>query len=84
MIRAQLTFTVPSHRMADSLIKAVEPDNREMAGLKIVGTAARSYVVFELQYGGGVETFISTLDDMLRCLQVARETLDTVSGRKLE
>ena len=84
MIRAQLTFAVPSHRMADSLIKAVEPDNQELAGLKITGTATRSSAVFELQYIGGVETFISTLDDLLRCLQVARETLDKVDERRLE
>jgi len=70
--------------MARSLIKALEPDNEDLPQLEIVGTAGPSSLAIELKYDGGVETFISTLDDMLRCLQVAMEMLDTIHNKNLE
>jgi len=61
-------------------MKALEPDN-QVPQLKIVGEAKSSYLEFVMKFNGKVETFISTLDDMLRCLQVAMETLDTIERR---
>ncbi len=84
MIRARLAIGVPNQGMARSLIKALEPDNKDLPQLEIVGTARQSSMAIELNYDGGIETFISTLDDLLRCLHVARETLDTVHNRNLE
>ena len=37
---------------------------------------------FGLEFDGRVETFISTLDDILRCLQAAMETLNAVKKRE--
>ncbi len=84
MIRARLGLSVSNVRISKSLVQAVAPDNRKLAGLEISGRANPRSVVFNLTYEGRVETFIFTLDDLLRCLQAARETLDTIHRKKLE
>lgn len=71
-------------RISKSLERAVRPDNLKMAGLSISGRANQRSVVFNIAFEGRVETFIFTLDDMVRCLQAARESLDTIHGKKLE
>lgn len=83
MIQAKLTLAVKDLELARSIMKAVEPDNR-LPHLRIVGTAKSDSLAFDLKFDGGVETFISTLDDMLRCLQAAMETLGTIKKRELE
>ena len=83
MIRARLTFAVQNHEVARSMMKAVEPDNL-LAHLNIVGTVKSRSLKFGLEFDGRVETFISTLDDMLRCLQAAMETLDAIKKGKPE
>ncbi len=83
MIQARLTLAVQNHETARSLIKAVEPDNK-VPHLKIIGSTKAGSLAFSLKFDGGIETFISTVDDMLRCLQAAMETLDTIGKRELE
>jgi len=51
-----------------------------MKGLKVKGNALDRSASFTLEFGGKVETFIFTLDDLLRCLQAAKETLEKVSN----
>ena len=67
--------------MSLSLLKSIEPDNR-ISQLSIVGHAMHNSLDLNIRLDGSVETFISTLDDLLRCLQVAMETLDTIETRK--
>ena len=82
MIRAKLKLNVQNHELASSLMRAVEPDN-QLPHLRIIGTTKSDFLTFRLEFDGGIETFISTLDDMLRCLQAAMETLDTIEKREL-
>ena len=83
MIRAKLTVAVQNHEVARSMMKAVEPDN-QLAHLNIVGNVECRSLTFGLEFDGRVETFISTLDDMLRCLQAGMETLDAIKKGKPE
>ena len=79
MIRAQLKLGVPDNEASKSLVQAVQPDNLAIAGLEVTGTLGRRSVAFSLAYRGRIETFIFTLDDMLRCLQAAKETIESVT-----
>ncbi len=80
MIRAKLRLSTPSARASESLVRAVEPDNG-MPGLTVVGQATRWNATFRVSFEGKIETFISTLDDLIQCLQAAEGTLNTVSKR---
>ncbi len=84
MIRARLELKVLNRMVSKSLERAVRPDNVNMEGLKVSGGTNQRSVVFNMTFHGRVETFIFTLDDMLRCLQAAKETLDTFQRKKLE
>jgi hypothetical protein len=83
MIEARLVLAVQNRETARSLIKAIEPDNK-VSHLKIIGSSKAGSLAFRLKFDGGIETFISTVDDMLRCLQAAMETLDTIEKREPE
>ena len=78
MIRARLRLSVPDVVASRSLVGAVEPDNLKMEGLHTVGRSSRHSATFTLTFEGRVETFIFTLDDLLRCLQAAQETLESL------
>ena len=77
MIRAKLSLPVATYEISRSLLKSVEPDNR-IPQLSVTGQAKPKSLELDLELDGSVETFISTLDDLLRCLKVAMETLDTI------
>ena len=80
MIRAQIKIATPSKMTSRSLVASVQPDNLNMKDLKVKGKALDRTASFSLEFGGKIETFISTLDDLLRCLQAAKETLEKVSN----
>jgi hypothetical protein len=47
-----------------------------MTGLRIAaGKSPTDYACFLVEYDGKIETFISTLDDLLACVQAAAGTL---------
>jgi len=65
--------------MSKSIVKSLEPDNAEMKGLNILTRATANYMSFSIVFDGRIETFISTLDDLLRCVQAADSTLGMIS-----
>ncbi len=79
MIRANIKISTPNKATSRSLVASVQPDNLNMKGLKVKGKALGYSASFTLEFGGKIETFIFTLDDLLRCLQAAKETLEKVS-----
>jgi len=79
MIRARLEIATSSKKVSQSLVKAVEPDNLHMKGLRVDGRATSGSAEFLMVCDGKIETFISTLDDMLACLQAARGTLNRIN-----
>ncbi len=79
MIRANIKIATPNKATSRSLVESVQPDNVNMKGLKVKCKAMERAASFTLEFRGKIETFIFTLDDLLRCLQAAKETLDKVS-----
>jgi hypothetical protein len=41
-----------------------------------------SYARFTIQYDGRIETFISTMEDLLRCIQAATMMLNKMAGER--
>jgi hypothetical protein len=80
MIRADIKISTPNKATSRSLVESVQPDNLNMKGLNVRGKALDHSASFTLEFDGKIETFIFTLDDLLRCLQAAKETLTKVSN----
>jgi hypothetical protein len=80
VITAQIKISTPNKVASRSLVESVQPDNLNMKGLSVKGKAHDHSASFTLEFGGKIETFIFTLDDLLRCLQAAKETLEKVSN----
>src|SRR5213593_2905970 len=83
MIRAQLEIAVKNHQIANSLMKAVEPDN-QVPHLQITGQPEPGSLALDIRFDGTVETFIFTLGDMLACLQAAMETLNNIQTEDMD
>jgi len=80
VIKAQIKISTPNRATSRSLVASVQPDNLNMKGLTVKGKALDRSASFGLEFEGKIETFIFTLDDLLRCLQAAKETLTKVSN----
>jgi hypothetical protein len=80
VIRAQIRISTPNKATSRSLVASVQPDNLNMKGLTVKGKTLDRSASFGLVFEGKIETFIFTLDDLLRCLQAAKETLAKVSS----
>ena len=82
MIKARIRIRVTSRAMAQSIVQSIEPDNVGMDGLKIEPRVTKENAYFTITHSGKIETFISTLDDVLRCIQAARSTLHGIVKEK--
>jgi len=82
MIKARIRIGVTGRDMARSIIQSVTPDNIGMEGLKVESRTSAENAYFTITHSGKIETFISTLDDILRCIQAARSTLDRIMKDK--
>jgi hypothetical protein len=82
LIKASIRIRVTSRAMAQSIVQSIEPDNVGMVGLKIEPRISKENAYFTITHSGKIETFISTLDDVLRCIQAARSTLHKIVKEK--
>lgn len=82
MIKARIRIRVPSRDMAASIIQSIEPDNVGMKDLRIDSRTSAKNAYFTITHSGKIETFISTLDDVFRCIQAARSTLQGIVKEK--
>ncbi len=78
MIRATVTVKVSDQQTAISIIRSTQPDNVKVKGLAVTARASRKRASFYISHDGRIETFISTLEDMLRCIQAAEGTLQEI------
>jgi len=78
MIKARIRIRVTSRDMAASIAQSIEPDNIGMKDLRIEPRISAKNAYFTITHSGKIETFISTLDDVLRCVQAARSTLHKI------
>lgn len=79
MIKAKIRVAADAIEMSRSIIRSVDPDNAGLKGLKVKSRPSSKNAYLSMSFDGSVETFISSLDDLLRCIQVARATLKTLS-----
>ena len=83
MIKARIRIRVTSRDMAASIAQSIEPDNIGMKDLRIEPRISAKNAYFTITHSGKIETFISTLDDVLRCVQAARSTLHKIVKENL-
>ena len=81
MIKAKIRISTRGKEMSRSIIQCVEPDNAGMKGLNVTSRATENNAFLSLSFDGKIETFISSLDDLLRCIQAAKATLNTISKK---
>lgn len=84
MIKARIMVRVSSFRVSKSLVQSIRPDNLRVRGLKITSRALPRVACFNISCEGRIETFISTLEDLLRCVQAAKGTLHRIAEDKME
>ena len=78
MIKARIRIRVTSRDMAASIAQSIEPDNIGMKDLRIEPRISAKNAYFTITHSVKIETFISTLDDVLRCVQAAKSTLHKI------
>ena len=67
--------------MAEAVVRAVAPDNKPTPkGLKVKVWREGGNLLGLIKCSRSVETFTSTLDDLLSSLQTAWKTLEMVKG----
>jgi hypothetical protein len=65
-----------NHRIAEAVIKAITPDNVNLLPeTKIESNVKKNNVNIHIQSKRGIASLITTLDDILTCIQVAEKTL---------
>ena len=67
-----------SRKLAESIAKAVSPDNLKAPPNVIVKTQARGNVTTSIVKCERLETFITTIDDLLLCMDAAQKTLEEI------
>jgi len=67
-----------SHKFAESVAKSVSPDNLKAPPNVIVKTRASGNRTISVVKCERLETFITTVDDLLLCMDAAQKTLEEV------
>ena len=73
-MEAEFTFCYENEREAEAIVKAVSPDNIGIpSSMKITATKRGREVVTLVSCEMKLETFLATIDDLLRCVLVAEK-----------
>ncbi len=84
-LEAELSFTYESEREAESVVKAVSPDNIKVpAGLNVKMVMSNCHPQVSVRCEKSIETFLATLDDLLACISVAERTFETIRALRLQ
>jgi hypothetical protein len=67
-----------SRKFAESIAKSVNPDNLKAPPNVFVKTRARGKITISEVKCERLETFITTVDDLLLCMDAAQKTLEEV------
>lgn len=82
-LEAEIVLDYDDVRVAESIARAVSPDNfKTPEGLKIKTVFENGKVVTRIECKGRLETCIATIDDLLSCVSTAEKVVYTT--RKLE
>jgi len=82
-LEAKIKLSYKNEREAEAVARAVSPDNVEVPQGLFVKTVRRgSKVLTTVDCQTKLETFISTLDDLLSCVSVAEKTFSVAKEFK--
>jgi hypothetical protein len=65
--------------MSRAIVDSLSPDNKNMKGLIVKTVSTPSEARITVNYDGRIETFISTMEDFLRCIQAAHATIERIT-----
>jgi regulator of extracellular matrix RemA (YlzA/DUF370 family) len=78
-VEAKIEIGFGSVRLAEAVASAVSPDNRPVPkGLKVETWREKGKLLGVVRCSRGVETFLSTLDDLLASVQTAEKAVGMV------
>lgn len=84
MLEAEITLEYDDEEMAESIAKAVSPDNSKTpSSLSIKTFREGRKVLTRVNCTGRIQTFIATIDDLLFCVSLAEKTLQLTKKSKL-
>lgn len=82
-LEAELSLVYGTEREAEAVVKAVSPDNvKTPVGLSVETIRDNCRLLARVSCEKTLETFISTLDDLLACISVAEKTFAAVKSSK--
>jgi len=82
-IKAKIVLEYENERKAETIAKAVSPDNLvcfEKLSIKTFNEKCK--VITLISCDGKIGTFIATVDDLLRCVTVAEKTSSLIENFK--
>ena len=82
-IEAKIVLKYESKEKARAVASAVSPDNVNYQELSIRTFDDGCQVVTLIGCKGKIGTFITTIDDLLRCLTVAEKTINSVKENSI-
>ena len=78
-LEARISLEYDDEKVAEAIVKAVSPDNVEYGEMLSVKTFKKGNMVISLVFcKEKIGTFISTIDDLLRCISVAEKTFKVI------
>lgn len=83
MFEAKISIRYGSEKIARSVLKAITPENKTAPeGVSVETTIREPEVVTDIKCERSLETFISTIDDLLSAIQLAEKTLSELKHAK--
>lgn len=83
-MKAEITLTYKAAKEAETVANAVSPDNAKVPpGLSVRTTRQKNKVFTQIECKTRLQTFISTIDDLLACVSVAEKAFSAVKDEKL-
>jgi hypothetical protein len=81
-VEAEISLIYDDEAEAESIFKAVSPDNAETPNGLIVETQkiGRKVVTIIEYYGDNIATLLSTIDDLLKCVLTAEKTISAIKN----
>jgi len=73
---ATVTIQYVDQRIAEAILRAIEPDNLTTPkGVKIEAEASGGVVTINVECRRGIGSLVATLDDLLSCIQAAEAAI---------
>ena len=78
-MKAEITLTYKAVREAEAVASAVSPDNVEVPpGLFVKTTRQKNKVFTQVECKTRLQTFITTIDDLLVCVSIAEKAFSAL------